>query len=43
VFENFIETKSERNFLEELKRKIGIFIETKNIFNPNKCDAVKTQ
>jgi len=31
--ENFVGTKSQRNFLEELKRKIDIFIRTKNIFN----------
>jgi len=31
---NFLGTKSWRNFLEGLKRKIDIFIGTKNIFNP---------
>jgi len=34
VIENFIGTKSRRKILEGLKQKIGIFIETKNIFNP---------
>jgi len=34
VIENFIGTKSLRKILEGLKRKVGIFIETKNIFNP---------
>jgi len=33
--ENFIGTKSWRKILEGLKRKVGIFIGTKNIFNPN--------
>jgi len=33
--ENFIGTKSLRKILEGLKRKFGIFIGTKNIFNPN--------
>jgi hypothetical protein len=32
--EIFLGTKSWRNFLEGLKRKIDIFIEIKNIFNP---------
>jgi len=32
--ENFIGTKSWRKILEGLKRKVGIFIRTKNIFNP---------
>jgi len=32
--ENFLGTKSHRNFLEGLKQKIDIFIRTKNIFNP---------
>jgi len=32
--ENFIGTKSWRKILEGLKRKVGIFIGTKNIFNP---------
>jgi len=32
--ENFIGTKSWRNFLEGLKQKDDIFIGTKNIFNP---------
>jgi len=31
---NFIGTKSCRNFLEGLKRKVNIFIGIKNIFNP---------
>jgi len=31
---NFIGTKSWRKILEGLKQKVGIFIETKNIFNP---------
>ena len=30
---NFIRTKNQRNFLERPKRKFGIFIGTKNIFN----------
>jgi hypothetical protein len=34
VIEIFIGTKSRRKFLEGVKRKVGIFIETKNIFNP---------
>ena len=29
-------TKSWRKYLEGLKRKVDIFIGTKNIFNPNK-------
>jgi len=33
VIENFIGTKSGRKILERLKGKVGIFIETKNIFN----------
>ena len=32
--ENFIGTKSWRKFLEGPKRKVDIFIGTKNIFNP---------
>jgi len=32
--ENFIGTKSWRKILEGLKQKVGIFIGTKNIFNP---------
>jgi len=32
--QNFM-TKSQINFLEALKRKIDIFIGTKNIFNPS--------
>jgi len=32
--ENFLGTKSWRNFLEGLKKKFDIFIGTKNIFNP---------
>ena len=32
MIENFIGTKSGRKFLEGLKRKVGIFIGTKNIF-----------
>jgi len=32
--EKFLGTKSPRNFFEGLKRKIDIFIRTKNIFNP---------
>jgi len=32
--ENFWRTKSWRKILEGLKRKVGIFIGTKNIFNP---------
>jgi len=31
---NFWGSKSQRNFLEGLKRKVDIFIGTKNIFNP---------
>ena len=34
VIENFIGTKSWMKSLEELKWKVGIFIGTKNIFNP---------
>ena len=34
MIENFIGTKSGRNFLEGLKRKVGIFIGSKIIFNP---------
>ena len=34
MIENFIKTKSCIKILEGLKRKIGIFIRTKNIFNP---------
>jgi len=34
MIENFIGTKSSRKNLEGLKRKVGIFIWTKNIFNP---------
>ena len=33
MIENFIRTKSWRNFLEGLKQKVDIFIKTKNIFN----------
>ena len=33
MIEIFIGTKSRTNVLEELKRKVGIFIGTKNIFN----------
>ena len=36
MIENFIGTKSWRKILEGLKRKVGIFIRTKNIFNPKK-------
>jgi len=36
VIENFIGTKSWRKILEGLKRKVDIFIGTKNIFNPKK-------
>ena len=32
--ENFLGTKSWRKILEGLKRKVCIFIGTKNIFNP---------
>jgi len=32
--ENFLMTKSRRNFLERLKQKIDIFINKKKIFNP---------
>jgi len=32
--ENFVGTRSWRNFLERLKRKVDIFIGTKNIFKP---------
>jgi hypothetical protein len=41
VIENFIGTKSWRKILEGLKRKVDIFIGTKNIFNPNfyPCDT----
>jgi len=31
--ENFLRTKNWRKILEGLKRKVGIFIGTKNIFN----------
>jgi hypothetical protein len=31
---NFLGTKNWRKILEGLKRKVGIFIGTKNIFNP---------
>jgi len=34
--ENFLRTKSRRNFLERLIRKVDIFIATRNIFNPKK-------
>ena len=34
MIENFIGTKSRRKFLGGLKRKVDIFIRTKNIFNP---------
>lgn len=33
MIENFIEIKSRRKNSERLKRKISIFIKTKNIFN----------
>ena len=33
---NFIGIKSWRKLLEGLKRKVGIFVETIIIFNPNK-------
>ena len=33
MIENFIETKSLRKILERLRRKVDIFIRTKNIFN----------
>ena len=32
--ENFWGTKSWMKILEGLKQKVGVFIETKNIFNP---------
>jgi len=32
--ENFLGTKSWKKILEELKRKVNIFIRTKNILNP---------
>jgi len=35
VTENFWRTESQRNYLERLKRKVGIFTETKKIFNLN--------
>ena len=35
MIENFIGTKSCKKILEGLKRKVGIFIRNKNIFNPN--------
>jgi len=35
VIEKFIGTESWRKILEGLKRKVNIFIGTKNIFNPN--------
>jgi len=31
---NFLGTKGKRNFLEGIKRKVNIFVEFKNIFNP---------
>jgi len=34
--ENCLGTKSWRKLLEGLKRKVGIFTGTKNIFNPKK-------
>jgi len=34
MVEKFIGIKSLRKILEGLKRKVSIFIETKNIFNP---------
>jgi len=34
VIENFIGTKSRRKILEGLKRKIDMFLGTKNIFKP---------
>jgi len=40
--ENFIGTKSQRNFLEGLKRKVGIFIGTKNIINPDRYIYIPT-
>jgi len=33
--EKILGTKNRRKILEGLKRKVGIFIRTKNIFNPN--------
>ena len=39
MIENFIGTKSGRKILEGLKRKVDIFKEIKNIFNPKiNCD-----
>jgi len=40
---NFLGTKSERNFLEGLKRKVDIFIGTKNIFNFDKNKIIFIQ
>jgi len=34
--EKLLETKIQRKFLKGLKRKIDIFIETKNLFDKNK-------
>jgi len=39
--ENFIETKSWRKILEWLKRKVDIFIGTKNIFNPTYFESLQ--
>jgi len=39
--ENFILTKSWRKILEGLKRKVDIFIGSKNIFNPKKKEREK--
>jgi len=38
VIENIIRNQSSRKILEGLKRKVDIFIETKNIFNPKKME-----
>ena len=42
MIENVIGTKILRKILEGLKRKVSIFIENKNIFNPlNKMEREK--
>jgi len=40
--ENYLGTKSWRKTLEGLKRKVGIFIGNKNIFNSNKYFQLKS-
>ena len=42
MIEEFIGTKSWKKILKRLKRKVDIFIGTKNIFNPYNFYKMKT-